>query len=899
MQKKEWDFVLDDGWVVLTINRRLSRYVERCYEQQKHLEGHIIWPTPDILPFSAWLERCWDYLLDEAVLSTSLLSEDQERILWEKVVAHSQQKGSLLWSDSAAHGAGQAWNLLASWSLEPPESEALGNEDASAFCRWADDFAKKCREKGWIPRGKMLELLTLHLDKIPRPKGVILAGFDEIIPSQKKLFSRLETFGIPVILWEEKQLSSTVVRSTFPDREAEIMAAALWSRGLVEKLPTGQKEANIAVVVPDLQALRSQIIRIFSEVFYPGRPQQAPFPDQSIFNLSLGASLAEFPMIRDGLMLLELARGDQDWQVSGSLLASPYWGGGESEWSQRGLLDARLRRQGALSISMADLIREGEGSCPILSARLSLGQEFLTAEKLGDGIQKSPGEWACWFDKFLKILDWPGERSLSSHEYQAMESWRGVLGSFSALEKVLLSVGLDGALVQLEKLVTKTIFQPIESEAQVQILGVLEAEGEQFDALWILGLSDQAWPTIFKPNPFIPMAFQRKHNLPHSSNQRELQYAKRITSRLLGSANQVTVSYPEWEGEMQQRASPLITNIKEVVFEDLFLEIYPTAADSILKSQGMVFRNEQQPLPFPNSTQAVGGTSVIKSQALCPFSAFAKFRLVAQPLDEPTPGFNAAERGEITHAALSHFWQQVITSEKLDSMTFDERESLSYLAARKAVAAQDFKSGPSLSKSYLQLETARQKRLILNWLKVEGSRETHFEVIERESSDSIEIGGVVVNFRIDRVDRLATGGLVVVDYKTGMANPNSWFSDRPQEPQMLLYALAKAKELSALVYGQLRSGKQCYSGLANTGGILPGVELLENGRYNPDHLDWPTLLNYWSEVVNQLAAEYRQGKAAVDPLPNACDWCELSMLCRVSERLTPDRIVLPEMEGLS
>jgi ATP-dependent helicase/nuclease subunit B len=330
--------------------------------------------------------------------------------------------------------------------------------------------------------------------------------------------------------------------------------------------------------------------------------------------------------------LLELSRSKLSWQEWGAILNSPYLAGGDLEWSQRGLLDATLRRQGLIELSIADIIRVSSTSSPLLHSRLTSLQEFFVTEEWGDGFVQTPGRWANCFDKLLQLLGWPGDRGLNSQEFQAVESWKKVLGVFASLERVLAEIDLDSALSELKQLVVTTIFQPVEAEAQVQILGVLEAEGEVFDSLWLLGLTDQVWPKIPEPNPFIPVAFQRKHDLPRSSSQRELRYAKQMTNRILTSAKDVIVSYHEWEGEMQRKRSPLINLIKSIGIKDILTKNYPTLADAILEQPGMDFHDEL-PLPVFSTTETLtGGTSVIKSQAQCPFSAFAKFRVTTDPL---------------------------------------------------------------------------------------------------------------------------------------------------------------------------------------------------------------------------------------------------------------------------
>ena len=52
----------------------------------------------------------------------------------------------------------------------------------------------------------------------------------------------------------------------------------------------------------------------------------------------------------------------------------------------------------------------------------------------------------------------------------------------------------EHALAALIALATETLFQAESDEVPIQVLGVLEAAGMDFDALWIAGLTSDAWP---------------------------------------------------------------------------------------------------------------------------------------------------------------------------------------------------------------------------------------------------------------------------------------------------------------------------------------------------------------------------------------------------------------------
>jgi ATP-dependent helicase/nuclease subunit B len=147
--------------------------------------------------------------------------------------------------------------------------------------------------------------------------------------------------------------------------------------------------------------------------------------------------------------------------------------------------------------------------------------------------------------------------------------------------------------------------------------------------------------------------------------------------------------------------------------------------------------------------------------------------------------------------------------------------------------------------------------------------------------------------RPDRIDKLATGGSLLIDYKLGAAHkPRDWFDvlpGRPRRPQLPVYALAHEGELRALAYVVLAPGAIEYRGWSDGAEVGPGVEPYPSGLRIDlgDPADWPALMHHWRFTLTRLAERYVAGESQVDPLPQACDTCHLSMLCRVHElRLT-------------
>ena len=106
-----------------------------------------------------------------------------------------------------------------------------------------------------------------------------------------------------------------------------------------------------------------------------------------------------------------------------------------------------------------------------------------------------------------------------------------LLGQFASLGAVAPRLAPARALASLRSLAAETLFQPEGGSAPIQILGVLEGTGLAFDALWVAGLTADRWPAALKPNPLLPLAWQRQRNVPRATARREREYAEDLTAR--------------------------------------------------------------------------------------------------------------------------------------------------------------------------------------------------------------------------------------------------------------------------------------------------------------------------------------------------------------------------------
>src|SRR5471032_875016 len=224
------------------------------------------------------------------------------------------------------------------------------------------------------------------------------------------------------------------------------------------------------------------------------------------------------------------------------------------------------------------------------------------------------------------------------------------------------------ALARLRRLCADTLFQPESHDAPVQVLGILESAGLEFDHLWVSGLTDDAWPLPARPNPFIPVALQKKAGIPEAAADTALALDRRITGDWLHAAREVVVSHPLREKDRELLPSALIAGIAR---GEVDVPPYPPYRDELHAARSLESIVDGIATPYP-AREVRGGTRVLADQAACPFRAYARHRLGAEGLATPAEGLDAQDRGNLLHALMAQLWGTLRTKSRLDSISPDE-----------------------------------------------------------------------------------------------------------------------------------------------------------------------------------------------------------------------------------
>ncbi|MFO7840129.1 MAG: PD-(D/E)XK nuclease family protein [Desulfosalsimonadaceae bacterium] len=879
---KELQALLQNGAVLVAVNRRLARKQSAEYGDQMLAEGRLAWQSPQVYCYEAWLEKLYDSFLmqldpAEGGQWPDFLPEGRELWLWEEIVRGSEHGHDLLQAQAAAKTASEAWLLCSQYRLD---TDMLANvsppPDTEAFITWARRFVSWCRAENWVEPARLPDFVAqaVQSGRIVPPETIVFAGFDEFSPQFEDLAAAFRHAGCLLCTLALPRQKTPSACFALPDTETEIYEAARWARNTLEAHP----HKRIGVIVPDLASVRTSLVRIFDDVLHPGLVFTADDRLERLYNVSLGPPLADYAMIRTATEVLEHAGGLLAVEEAGRLLQSPFIGGSRAELTRRAVLDAQLRKRGETETALACLPEfAADAGCPILSRLITRYKEISAG--LPDAAR--PSEWAQNFASLLSSLEWPGDRNLSSVEYQTLDAWRGVLSRFAGLDRILGAVCRERALQVLRRMLAEGAFQPESAELPVQVLGVLESAGERFDAAWIMGLHNENWPPSARPNPLIPVWLQRKHNVIHCSANRELSYSRRITQRLLGCAAETIISYPEREGDAGLFASPLISGLQSAEKPPAALEKQEFWR-AFLRSAAIEYLCDTSGPEIREDTSVRGGTGLLKAQANCPFSAFARYRLGAEALEIPAPGLDAAERGTLVHRCLQFLWQRLESSEALLTMTEADLQELIEQSGAEAVAAAAAEKPRTFTERFAVVERQRLFLLLKEWLALECQRSA-FLVVACEARASVSLCGLRLTAIADRIDRLPDGRFVIIDYKTGKPGLQEWFGERITEPQLPLYAVAQQTPVGGVFFAQVRKGEARFTGIAEEPDLAPGAGDVQK-KAGAESI--AALLQRWRLQLQSLAEEVKSGYAPVSPVSvnTSCRYCELMPICRIKEK---------------
>ncbi len=346
----------------------------------------------------------------------------------------------------------------------------------------------------------------------------------------------------------------------------------------------------------------------------------------------------------------------------------------------------------------------------------------------------------------------------AAHALAGDLAWRGPAGRLAAemLAEIeayesaqSLMVTPDDAVALLRQLLdARAVRPPYGKHPRIFIWGLLEARLQRADLVVLGGLNEGVWPALPAPDPWLPPKVRATLDMPTLDGRIGL--AAHDFASALG-APEVLITRARRDSKSPTVASRFLLRLDAIsggLPRDHTLERLTRVLDDPGEAHPV-----ERPAPKPPADQRPEKISVTQVDRLKadPFAFYAQAILRLRRKDPVDDDHTARWKGDAVHKVLEE-WQ------RHDECNPDKlRPRAERLLGDQAI--------------HPMLRALWAPRLLeaIDWI-AEMERRNQAEgrlPLKAEVTGETPLAGIIVEGRADRIDRLADGGLAVIDYKTG------------------------------------------------------------------------------------------------------------------------------------
>lgn len=354
--------------------------------------------------------------------------------------------------------------------------------------------------------------------------------------------------------------------------------------------------------------------------------------------------------------------------------------------------------------------------------------------------------------------------------------------------KNTLTVGKQELSVQsLRKLLAESIrFARVPFEGEpvkgLQIMGVMETRGLDFENVIILSMNEGIFPSGKKHNSYIPMEMKREFLSTYKEKDAESAY---LFLRLLQRAKNTYLLYNTESDELGGgEKSRLILQLqyelqkanRKAVINDLVYSVDPPPR--LPEDDLVIYKDEKLLDKLVSDLRDIGiSPSALNTYINCSLQYYLRYTANLREQDDIEESIEAATLGSAVHDVLENLYQekleQPLTLEFLSAILGDKKhiETLTKKAFENRFDEESLKHGKNylLYRVCLKLldEFLKHEKDHLELLKAKGG-ELKLLMLEQKMEQQLSIGGrdIKVYGKVDRVEETA-GVISVADYKTG------------------------------------------------------------------------------------------------------------------------------------
>ncbi|MGQ9920966.1 MAG: PD-(D/E)XK nuclease family protein [Desulfobacca sp.] len=859
------------GGLVVVPHIRVAHQVWRRQRLAARSQGVAAWEPLAMTTLTGWWQQLWQ----QAWLPWQRASVWQRLVSWQQVLEATPFQGQVLADLAWAALLDETYDLIQRYQLPAPDAKTL----QSPFIAWRQTvfqkFATLAAQEGMSIGAHVPQMLlqALAAGQLHLPDYLVVVGLETLAPWEEHWLRAVAKYR-PVLrlqLWGRRDGESQLLAAALPDQRQELEWVVTQLLELAQKHPPHR----VALTAPNLEDYLPALRRLLPEVLGPAATAAG-----GLYNFSLGPTLADTCLFQAAFLPLRFILGGEQRQDLLAWLQSPYYGAWR-DWQKTFLNWDLTWRENNLGYGWASLKRAGQGlmlldagEAPIDLIDQALG--LLTA---------GPAPLATWQERLLqlwRLLAFP----LLTNNAEG-EAWHRLQGLLADLAQVS-SNRLWSAAEVLEWLrwgaARQDLPGPGTSEAGVQIQGLLELQGLDYDVIFCLGLNMGIFPPPPRTLPLLTYA--ERAAVWGGTFGSQYQFAEISYRYLQAAAPHLILTRPLIWQEEERLASQLVaaaTAEQQKTFTALGqLHVgwlrSPAVRAALRHPEAEPLESEEEclTLTLPDHLPL----SALERALACPCQFFLADLLGLTPLPEEEAGLPAIVRGQTLHQVVYRFTKRYGGLLK-QTGSWQDKLAGTVLQAVAAKVAADRPADP-----HWQAEVARwlgaEDSLLWRWLAME--KERYLEgwrwlALEQFFGD-LRLPGWPTGLRgrIDRLDVHPKQGLMLWDYKTGEILSKKALTEELRQFQLVGYLAAVQHKCLPVPPGQaLRAG---IIGLKST-----RSKHLKYEDYGFSPQDWQVLAQQKMKALSQVGQQIAEGRISPEPKPapprrdSACQYCPFALLC--------------------
>ena len=349
---------------------------------------------------------------------------------------------------------------------------------------------------------------------------------------------------------------------------------------------------------------------------------------------------------------------------------------------------------------------------------------------------------------------------------------------------------------------------PVRGHPRVAILGLIESRLLHHDCVVLGGLNEGAWPRQSTNDAFLSRPMRQTLSL--EPPERRIGLEAHDFTMMMG-APRVVLSRairadgsPTTPSRWLQRLEAVLSGEAMAGMRARGDVLLRCAAELDAPTEGeRVAIHAPRPAPPLEARPRALSVTEIETLRRDPYALYAKRVLGLVPLDAPRAVPDQRDRG-----TLFHLIAERMVLEKVDASAPDARSRLDRIADRLFAEA-------GLPDDIAVLWWARYETMAPHLLAWEAERRGTIDASHVEAKGRIEVGGILLTGKADRIDVMGDGTIEIIDYKTG-TDPSAVQAKTLLSPQLPIEAaMARrgafpdlgVKHAGSLAYVRLRPGE--------------------------------------------------------------------------------------------